>query len=157
MVNNIIKFLIVALSCFLIIFSSANGAQKKFKAITTFTVIADIAKNVAGDSAVDESITKAGAEIHGYQPTPQDIVRTQAADLIIWNGLNLELWFEKFFTNFSDLPSVTLSTGISPIGIKEGEYKGKPNPHAWMSLSGALMYVDNIRDAFVKYDPKKCF
>ncbi len=135
----------------------ANGAaadDDKFKAVTTFTVIADMARNVAGDAAVVESITKAGAEIHGYQPTPRDIIRAQDADLILWNGLNLELWFAQFFSNLSDVPSVTLTDGIAPMSIAEGEYDGKPNPHAWMSLSGALVYVDNIRDAFIAHDPK---
>jgi manganese/iron transport system substrate-binding protein len=113
-----------------------------------------MARNVAGDAAVVESITKAGAEIHGYQPTPRDIVRAQDADLIFWNGLNLELWFEQFFSNLSEVPSVTLSDGIIPMGITEGEYEGKPNPHAWMSLTSALIYIDNIRDAFMRYDPE---
>jgi manganese/iron transport system substrate-binding protein len=130
------------------------GCAEKFKAVTTFTVIADMAQNVAGDAAIVESITKAGAEIHGYQPTPRDIIRAQDADLIFWNGLNLEQWFEQFFSNLSDVPSVTLTDGITPMGISEGEYAGKPNPHAWMSLSSALVYVDNIRDAFVTHDPK---
>jgi manganese/iron transport system substrate-binding protein len=129
------------------------GCAEKFKAVTTFTVIADMAQNVAGDAAIVESITKAGAEIHGYQPTPRDIIRAQGADLIFWNGLNLEQWFEQFFSNLSDVPSVTLTDGITPMGISEGEYAGKPNPHAWMSLSSALVYVDNIRDAFVTHDP----
>jgi manganese/iron transport system substrate-binding protein len=129
------------------------GSAEKFKAVTTFTVIADMAQNVAGDAAIVESITKAGAEIHGYQPTPRDIIRAQDADLIFWNGLNLELWFEQFFANLSNVPSVTLTQGIIPMGIREGEYAGKPNPHAWMSLSSALVYVDNIRDAFVTHNP----
>ena len=130
------------------------AAQEKFKAVTTFTVIADIARNVAGDVAVVESITKPGAEIHNYQPTPGDIKRAQGAQLIFWNGLNLELWFEKFFQNLKNVPSVVVSDGIEPMGIAEGPYTGKPNPHAWMSPSAALIYVDNIRDAFVKHDPK---
>ncbi|CDZ47836.1 metal ABC transporter substrate-binding protein [Neorhizobium galegae] len=130
------------------------SAQDKFKAVTTFTVIADIAKNVAGDAAVVESITKPGAEIHNYQPTPGDIQRAQGAKLVFWNGLNLELWFEKFFQNLKDVPGVVVSTGVAPMGIVEGPYEGKPNPHAWMSPAAALIYVDNIRDAFVKYDPK---
>ncbi|MFS8146421.1 metal ABC transporter substrate-binding protein [Rhizobium sp. BR 249] len=129
------------------------SAQEKFKAVTTFTVIADIAKNVAGDAAVVESITKPGAEIHNYQPTPGDIQRAQGAQLILWNGLNLERWFEKFFQNLNDVPDVVVSTGVEPMGISEGPYEGKPNPHAWMSPTAALIYVDNIRDAFVKYDP----
>lgn len=133
--------------------NAATAQDDKFKAVTTFTVIADMARNVAGDAAIVESITKAGAEIHGYQPTPRDIIRAQDADLILWNGLNLELWFEQFFSNLSNIPSATLTDGIDPMGISEGEYNGKPNPHAWMSVTNAVIYVDNIRDAFVKYDP----
>ncbi|WP_110549947.1 metal ABC transporter substrate-binding protein [Yoonia rosea] len=140
--------------CCAALFSSAAMAEDdRFKAVTTFTVIADMAQNVAGDAAIVESITRAGAEIHGYQPTPRDIIRAQDADLILWNGLNLELWFEQFFSNLSDVPSVTLSDGITPLSISSGSYDGKPNPHAWMSLESALIYVDNIRDAFVEHDP----
>ncbi|WP_144378235.1 metal ABC transporter substrate-binding protein [Mesorhizobium amorphae] len=129
------------------------AAQEKFKAVTTFTVIADMAKNVAGDAAIVESITKPGAEIHNYAPTPGDIQRAQGAKLILWNGLNLELWFEKFFQNLHDVPSAVVSQGVEPMGITEGPYTGKPNPHAWMSPKNALIYVDNIRDAFIKNDP----
>jgi len=126
---------------------------QKFKAVTTFTVIADIAQNVAGDAAIVESITKPDAEIHNYQPTPGDIQRAQGAQLILFNGLNLELWFEKFFQRLRGVPRVVVSAGIEPIGIAEGPYTGKPNPHAWMSPQAALIYVDNIRDAFVQHDP----
>ncbi|MHC5306349.1 metal ABC transporter substrate-binding protein [Bartonella sp. LJL80] len=133
---------------------SVSVAAEKFKAVTTFTIIADMARNVAGDAADVQSITKPGAEIHEYQPTPQDLMRAQGADLILWNGLNLELWFEKFFDNISDVPSVVVSNGVEPMSISDGPYEGKPNPHAWMSPSSALIYVDNIRDAFVKYDPE---
>ncbi len=129
-------------------------AENKFKAVTTFTVIADMARNVAGDTAEVQSITKAGAEIHGYQPTPRDILRAQDADLILWNGLNLELWFEQFFSNLRDVPNAVLTDGITPISIVEGDYTGKPNPHAWMGLENALIYVDNIRDAFAAHDPE---
>lgn len=125
----------------------------KFKAVTTFTIIADMARNVAGDAAIVESITKPGAEIHNYQPTPRDIVKAQDAQLILWNGLGLELWFEKFFANLDGVPQATVSAGVEPIGIAEGPYGGKPNPHAWMSPAAALLYVDNIRGAFAKHDP----
>jgi manganese/iron transport system substrate-binding protein len=128
-------------------------AAGKFKVVTTFTVIADMAQNVAGDAAEVESITKAGAEIHNYAPTPGDIQRAQGAQLILWNGLGLERWFEKFFQNLDAVPGVVVSDGIDPMGISEGPYEGKPNPHAWMSPANALIYVDNIRDALVKYDP----
>ena len=128
-------------------------AQAKFKAVTTFTVIADMARNVAGDAAIVESITRPDAEIHNYQPTPGDIQKAQDAQLILWNGLNLEQWFERFFRNLKGVPGVVVSQGVEPIGISEGPYRGKPNPHAWMSPRAALIYVYNIRDAFAKYDP----
>ncbi|KZS56457.1 metal ABC transporter substrate-binding protein [Rhizobium anhuiense] len=136
------------------VMAGSAAAQEKFKAVTTFTVIADMAKNVAGDAAIVESITKPGAEIHEYQPTPGDIQRAQGAQILLSNGLNLELWFQKFYRNLKDVPDVVVSTGVEPMGISEGPYSGKPNPHAWMSPKNAIIYVDNIRDAFVKYDPK---
>lgn len=124
-----------------------------FKVVTTFTVLADMAQRVGGDTVEVVSITKPGAEIHGYEPTPRDIVGAVDADLILWNGLNLELWFEQFLSNLGQIPSVTLSDGIDPISISGGDYDGKPNPHAWMGLENALIYVDNIAAAFAQYDP----
>lgn len=128
-----------------------NSGRKKV--LTTFTIIADMARNVAGDAADVESLTKPGAEIHGYEPTPRDIVKAQQADLVLWNGMNLELWFGKFFQNVGDVPGVVISEGIEPMGISEGPYTGKPNPHAWMSPKNARIYVENIRKALVGIDP----
>jgi manganese/iron transport system substrate-binding protein len=131
--------------------AASSGGKKKV--VTSFTIIADMAREVAGDAAVVESITKPGSEIHGYEPTPKDIVKAQSADLVLWNGMNLELWFEKFFQNVKDVPSAVLTEGILPMGISEGPYTGKPNPHAWMSPANAAIYVENIRKALVKMDP----
>jgi manganese/iron transport system substrate-binding protein len=131
----------------------AAAAPAKKRIVTTFTIIQDMAQNVAGDAAIVESITKPGAEIHGYEPTPQDIVKAQRADLVLWNGLNLERWFERFFGNLRNVPSAVLSEGIAPIGIEEGPYRGRPNPHAWMSPGNAVIYVENIRKALGKIDP----
>ncbi len=149
MVRSISVVILVALFSI----SGTPASAKKFKVVTTFTVFADMARNIVGDAAIVESITKPGAEIHNYQPTPGDILRAQSADLILWNGLNLELWFKKFFSNLSDVPSVILTEGIEPMGISEGPYRGKPNPHAWMSPNDALIYVENIKNAVVKMDP----
>lgn len=136
----------------LLTFLVGHGAEKK-RIVTTFTIIQDMAQNVAGDAAIVESITKPGAEIHGYEPTPQDIVKAQKADLVLWNGLNLERWFEKFFGNLRSVPSAVLTEGITPLGIEEGPYTGKPNPHSWMSPRNAVIYVENIRRALVQLDP----
>lgn len=135
-------------------YATAQATKSKpFRVVTTFTIIQDIAQNVAGTSAIVESITKPGAEIHDYQPTPLDVVRAQSADLVLWNGMNLELWFEKFLVNVKNVPAAVVTDGIVPMGIAEGPYTGKPNPHAWMSPANALIYVNNIYQALAKYDP----
>lgn len=136
--------------------SAAAGSgepARKLRVVTTFTIIQDIARNVAGDAAVVEAITKPGAEIHDYQPTPLDIVKAQGAGLVLWNGLNLERWFEKFLQNLKNVPSVVVSEGVEPLGIREGPYTGRPNPHAWMSPRNALIYVENIKRALQANDP----
>lgn len=131
----------------------ALAAQEKIKVATTFTVIADMARNIAGDHAEVVSITKPGAEIHGYEPTPQDIVRAHDAQLLLYNGLNLEIWFDQFLRQLGDVKSVTVSEGIEPIIIGDGEYQGKPNPHGWMGSDNAMVYIDNIEAALSQADP----
>ena len=142
----------VAVAAIAMIGTSALAADKP-KVVTTFTVIADMAENVAGEHAEVVSITKPGAEIHGYAPTPRDILNARDGDIILSNGLNLERWFEKFLQNLGDVPNVAVSEGIDPIDIAGGEYDGKPNPHAWMSPDSAEIYVMNIRDALIDIDP----
>lgn len=128
-------------------------AGTRLKVATTFTIIADMARNVAGDRAEVVSITKAGADIHNYEPTPSDLIGARDAGLILRNGLNLELWFEQFLSNLGDIPSAVVSQGITPLPISGGSYDGKPNPHAWMGLDTALIYVDNIAAALSTADP----
>ena len=130
------------------------AAAQDFKVVTTFTVLADMARNVAGDAAEVVSVTKPGAEIHGYEPTPQDLVAATDADLILWNGLGLERWFEQFLANLGEIPSATVSEGVEPIAIAEGTYEGRANPHAWMGLAEAEIYVDNIAAALAEHDPE---
>lgn len=133
--------------------AQAASRDGRKRVVTTFTILQDMAQNVAGDKAIVESITKPGAEIHEYEPTPLDIVKAQSADLVIRNGLGLERWFEKFMGSVRNVPSVDLSDGVAPLSIGEGPYDGKPNPHAWMSPRNARIYVENIRQALVALDP----
>lgn len=146
-------FLARLLSIAVLVLTTGTAQADKLKVVTTFTVLADMAANVAGDAADVVSVTKPGAEIHGYRPTPRDIVRASDADLILWNGLHLELWFEQFLSNLGDVPSATLTDGIDPIPISSGSYEGRANPHAWMGLENALIYIDNIRRALSDADP----
>ena len=157
--NRVCRTLIAAPLTALLVFTGllwipdSADAKDKITVVTTFTILKDMAENVAGDAATVVSVTKPNAEIHNYQPTPKDIGRTRKADLVLWNGLNLELWFEKFLQRLKGVPSVILSEGVEPISIGDGPYDGKPNPHAWMSPSVALVYVDNIEAALISIDP----
>jgi len=146
------KTILLLLSLFMAM-PSAFADETRLKVVTSFTILADMASNVAGDAADVVSITKPGAEIHGYQPTPKDIASARGADLVLYNGLNLELWFGKFLQRLKDVPSAVVTDGIEPMPISEGSYEGKPNPHAWMSPSDAQIYVDNIASAMASVDP----
>lgn len=129
-----------------------TGADRRPVVLTTFTVLADIAANVAGEHLTVESITKPGAEIHGYEPTPGDIKKAAKADLILDNGLNLEAWFAQFVDGL-DVPHVVVSDGVQPMDIADDAYAGMPNPHAWMSPLNVQRYADNMAEAFAELDP----
>jgi manganese/iron transport system substrate-binding protein len=130
------------------------AADDRIKVVTSFTILADMTRQVAGTYADVVSIARQGAEIHGYQPTPQDLVQAIDADLIIYNGFNLEQWMDQFLQQLGDIPTVRISTGINPIPIDAGVYEGKANPHAWMGLENAYIYIDNIADALSDIDPQ---
>ena len=157
-ISHLISVITLVLSMILAESASAkNSTNQKIKAATSFTVIADMVRNITGDAAEVISITKPGAGIHNYQPTPKDIVRAQNADIIFWNGLNLELWFGRFLRDIKDVPNIVLTEGLTPLSISSGEYKGKPNPHAWMSTENAPIYIENIRKGLCNVDPANCY
>ena len=158
MKNRIIRLIIFVLFNITFFTSCTNKStdlknDKKPLILTTFTILSDLASNVAGDRLVVRSITKPGAEIHSYQFTPSDIVKSKGAKLIIENGLGLEAWISKFTMSVGSIPKVKLTEGLTPLFIEEDLYAGKPNPHAWMSPNRAMHYVDKIVEAFVKIDP----
>ena len=131
-----------------------KATDEKIVALSTFTVIADMVREVGGDRVESLSLTKTGVEIHAYEPTPGDLVRASRGDILFENGMNLELWAAKLRTNIPDMPSVVVSEGVDVLEIVEGSYEGKPNPHAWMSPRQGLIYVENIRKALVDLAPE---
>lgn len=134
--------------------SQASMEQPRRKVVaTTFTVIQDMAQNVAGDLWEVVSITPPNAEIHEYEPSPKDILKARRADLLLWNGLGLERWFERFYTHMDHIPVAILSKGLAPMPLVKGPYKGEPNPHGWISPANAAIYIDNIRQALTEQDP----
>lgn len=133
--------------------SSASTSDGRPLVLTTFTVLADMARNVAGDRLQVRSITRLGAEIHGYEPSPSDLEAAQGADLIVRNGLGLERWADRFIQAAGNGAEVTLSDGMRPLLIEGDAYAGKPNPHAWMSPQRAQHYVNRLVLAFSTLDP----
>ena len=129
--------------------SSDDARDDTPEVLATFTILADMAQEVAGDSLEVSSLTRPGAEIHGYDPTPGDIRTAAGAEVILSNGFGLENWVDKL-TADSDATRVTVTEGIDPIPI---EGTDEPNPHAWMSPTLAKIYVDNIVDALSEYSP----
>ncbi len=122
--------------------------------LASFTVLADIIENVAKDDFIVRSITKPGIEVHGYQPTPSDLIKASKASVFIDNGFGFELWAEKFVSNLK-VKRVTISDRLDPIFISEDFYKGKPNPHAWISPKRGMIYVDIIVDSLSELKPSK--
>lgn len=131
-----------------------NTNDEKVVALSTFTIISDMVGEVGGDKVEAISLTKPGAEIHGYQPTPNDLIQASRADVIFENGMNLELWTEKLKASIPDVPVLTVSEGVQVIDITEDAYAGKPNPHAWMSPEQGLIYVENIRRELTTIAPQ---
>ncbi|UNX55530.1 metal ABC transporter substrate-binding protein [Georgenia sp. TF02-10] len=130
--------------------AAPSPADDRPLVLTTFTVLADMVRNVAGEHVRVASITAVGAEIHGYEPTPADLRRAAGADLVLDNGLGLEAWFRQFMADV-DAEHVVLSEGVQTIEVAGG--RGEVNPHAWMSPSAGQVYVDNIVAALSDLDP----
>lgn len=131
---------------------AVNGGDK-IVALSTFTIIADMVAEVGGDRVDSVSLTKIGSEIHGYETTPSDLVAASKADIFFENGMNLELWASKLRSNLPDTPAYVVSEGVEVLSIAEGDYEGKPNPHAWMSPKQGLVYIENIRQALTEFSP----
>jgi manganese transport system substrate-binding protein len=132
---------------------TSNVTDNRPLVLTTFTVIADMARNLGGNVVRVESITKPGAEVHGYEPTPSDLKNAHNADLILSNGFGFERWLDRF-TESADVPTIILTEGLQPVNIHGGEYNGKANPHAWMSPIAAQTYIDNIQKALTHLIPQ---
>ncbi|MCR8671268.1 metal ABC transporter solute-binding protein, Zn/Mn family [Agrococcus sp. HG114] len=126
--------------------SAESAGDQRPLVLATFTVIADIAREVAGDAARVESLTRVGVEVHDYEPTPGDLVRTEGADLVVTNGWGIDEWLLTLVER-ADAPHVVLSDAVEPIPIESGHYSGSPNAHAWVAPSEGARYVEALRVA----------
>ena len=132
----------------------SNKNENKEVILASFTVLADMIKNITKDDFIVSSITKPGIEVHGYQPTPSDLVKASKAFVFVDNGFGFELWAEKFVSNLK-VKRITIAEELDPIFISEDFYKGKPNPHAWISPKRGMIYVDILVESLSELRPSK--
>ena len=140
--------------------SSSNEATK-LKVVATNSIIADITKNIAGDKIDLHSIVPVGQDPHEYEPLPDDVKKTSEANLILYNGINLETggnaWFTKLVQNAKKEENkdyYAVSEGVDVIYLEGQNEKGKEDPHAWLNLENGMIYAKNIAKQLEAKDPK---
>ena len=144
--------------------SNANknsNTSEKLKVVATNSIIADITKNIAGDKIDLHSIVPVGQDPHEYEPLPDDVKKTSQANLIFYNGINLETggnaWFTKLVQNAKKEENkdyYAVSDGVEVIYLEGQNEKGKEDPHAWLNLENGMIYAKNIAKQLSAKDPK---
>lgn len=138
----------------------AEGGEGSLDIVTTYSVVYDIVKNVAGEHADVQNLAPIGSDPHQYDPLPEDVQAVTDADAVFYNGLNLEAgnsWFEKMIQTAGkdgeDAPVFPISEGVEPKLLQSGGHKGEEDPHAWLDVQNGITYAKNARDALIKIDP----
>ena len=140
--------------------SSTETGSSKLNVVATNSIIADITKNIAGDKINLHSIVPVGQDPHEYEPLPEDVKKTSQADLIFYNGINLETggnaWFTKLVENAKKKENkdyYAVSEGVDVIYLEGQSEKGKEDPHAWLNLENGIIYAKNIAKRLREKDP----
>ncbi|MGY3703806.1 metal ABC transporter substrate-binding protein [Vagococcus martis] len=138
-----------------------NSANDKFKVVATNSIIADMVENVGGEHVDVHSIVSRGTDPHEYEPLPEDISKSTDADVIFYNGLNLETggngWFLKLMQTSKKKENedyFVVSKNVEPMYLTSEGQESEQDPHAWLSLKNGITYVNNIKDVLVEKDAK---
>lgn len=151
--RNVITLITLSLTSVFFGFGSAQ-ASDKLPVVATFTILADLARNVGGDRVEVRTLVGPNGDAHVYQPTPADAKNLGAARLILVNGLGLEGWIDRLIkASGAKAPVVVATKGIQPRQLEEAGHIGA-DPHAWQSIANAKIYVANIRDGLIAADPE---
>lgn len=161
--KNIMYVFIFVCAVFLIACTSdaEKNKSEKLKVVTTYSIIYDIAKQIGGDKVEIHSMVPIGANPHEYDPLPKDVMKMTDAQVVLYNGLNLEegnSWFKKLLETAGksgkDAPVYQVSQDVKPIYLETKGLEKEPDPHAWMNIQNGITYAENIKNALIKEDPK---
>ena len=137
----------------------AAAQGNKIKVVASFSILADLVRNVGGDRVEVTALIGSDQDSHAFEPSPADSRRVTDAKLVVVNGLGFEGWLDRLVAAAgSKAPVVVASAGVQPREIAGDETRlvrdrAGVDPHAWQSVANAKRYVANIRDALVKIDP----
>ncbi|WP_290786137.1 zinc ABC transporter substrate-binding protein [Halomonas sp.] len=147
---------ILLAACALSLSMAAHAEDSPLRAVTTFSILGDLVKQVAGDDAKVDTLTPAGAEVHEWELIPSNFMALEDADLVFFNGYNLEQWIGQVrATVGSDVPVIALAeeSGYATQPIVTGELAGDPDPHLWMDPRAAAEYVRVIAERLAEARP----
>ena len=124
------------------------------RVVTTSSVFADLVRNTGGQRVSVTSLVPPGADVHTYQAAPDDLRAASKAQLFVMNGLGLDDWLEEtLLSASSEAPVLKLAEGLEGVELVPGEQAGEENPHLWMDVTYAELYVARIADGLIAADP----
>lgn len=144
-------------ACAISLSMTAQADESPLRVVTTFSILGDLVQQVAGDDARVDTLTPAGAEVHEWELVPSNFITLEDADLVFFNGYNLEQWIGQVrATVGSDVPVVALAeeSGYDTQPIVTGELSGEPDPHLWMDPRAAADYVRVIAETLGEARPE---
>jgi iron/zinc/copper transport system substrate-binding protein len=141
--------------------SSSDGSSNKLKIVVTNSILYDMAKEVGKNHVIVHSIVPIGTDPHEYEPLPSDAKSVTKADLIFYNGLNLEVgngWFKKLMDSSGrgddyNKNIFEVSKGVDPIHLKSKGQENELDPHAWLDIQNGILYIRNMEKQMAKKDP----
>lgn len=140
---------------------SSSSDNEKLNVVATNSILADMVKNVAGDLVNLHSIVPVGTDPHEYEPLPEDVAKASEADVLFFNGLNLETggngWFKKLMETANKKENedyFAVSKDVEPLYLTSEGQENEQDPHAWLDIQNGILYVQTIRDVLSEKDPQ---